>query len=89
MRAGYISSVRPISCEACTVLRCLCYKKQAHERLQGQLIPVQIYPIHVAMPRVPVLGDQLPAVRQLFEMFQALEDVEARAGCVLAVHCTP
>lgn len=50
---------------------------------------MQIYPIHVAMPRVPVLGDQLPAVKQLFEMFQALEDVEARAGCVLAVHCTP
>lgn len=54
-----------------------------------QLIPMQIYPIHVAMPHVAVFTDQLPADKQLIEVFQALGCLRARAGRVLAEPCTP
>lgn len=50
---------------------------------------MQIYPILMAMPCVPMLRDQLPADKQLFEVFQALRCLKVRAGWVLAVHCTP
>lgn len=50
---------------------------------------MRIYPIHVAMPCVPELRDQLPADKQLFEVLQALKCLKVRAGWVLAVHSTP
>lgn len=40
---------------------------------------MQIYPRHVAVPCVPVLGDQLPADKQLFEVFQ-MSQSEGRVG---------